>query len=134
MDSGSMPFAQNHYPFASNDNFTKTFPGDFIAEYTGQIRAWFYVLHVLSNALFNSPAYKNVLVSGVLAGNDGRKMSKSFNNYPDPKETLEKYGAEALRMYFFSSAILYGEDANFDEEELKAQTRDYLLPLWNSFK
>jgi len=134
MDSGSMPFAQFNYPFGNSEKFINNFPGDFIAEYTGQIRAWFYVLHVLANAVFDKPAFKNVSVSGVLAGTDGRKMSKSFNNYPDPKLTLEKYGAEALRMYFFSSPLLYGEDANFDEEELKAQTRDFLLPLWNSFK
>lgn len=134
MDSGSMPFAQFHYPFANKERFEQSFPGDFIAEYPGQVRAWFYVLHVLANALFDRPAYKNVLVTGVLAGTDGRKMSKSFNNYPDPKDTLDKYGSEALRLYFLGSPLMSGQDINFNEEDLKAQVREFMIPLWNSTK
>ena len=134
MDSGSMPFAQFHYPFTDKEIFENNFPGDFIAEYTGQIRAWFYVLHLISNALYQKPAFKNVLVTGVLAGTDGRKMSKSFGNYPDPKATLEKYGAEALRLYFLGSVIMRGEDMSFSEDDLRMQTREFLIPLWNIYK
>lgn len=134
MDSGSMPFAQFHYPFTDKARFEQSFPGDFISEYTGQIRAWFYVLHVLANAVFDKPAFKNVLVTGVLAGTDGRKMSKSFGNYPDPKVTLEKYGAEALRLYFLGSVLMHGDDMNFSEDELKAQIREILIPYWNIYK
>ncbi len=134
MDSGAMPFAQFHYPAQNKEKFEHNFPGDFIAEYTGQIRAWFYVLHVMANALFDKPAFKNVLVTGVLAGTDGRKMSKSFGNYPDPKLTLEKYGGEALRLYFLGSTIMTGNDINFSEEELKLQLREFSIPLWNIYK
>lgn len=134
MDSGAMPFAQFNYPSLNKDKFETNFPGDFIAEYTGQIRAWFYVLHVLSNALFDKPAFKNVLVTGVMAGTDGRKMSKSFGNYPDPKQTLEKYGGEALRLYFLGNTIMLGNDTDFSEDELKLQLREFLIPLWNIYK
>lgn len=134
MDSGSMPFAQFHYPFMNTEKFEASFPGDFIAEYTGQIRAWFYVLHVIANAVFEKPSFKNVLVTGVLAGTDGRKMSKSYGNYPDPKETLEKYGGDALRLYLLESPLLQGNDTNFNEDELKMQVREFLIPLWNSYK
>lgn len=134
MDSGSMPFAQFHYPYSNKEKFDDSFPGDFISEYTGQIRAWFYVLHVISNAVFDKPAFKNVLVTGVLGGNDGRKMSKSFGNYPDPKETLEEYGGDALRLYLMSTPLMHGNDANFSEEELKLKVREFLIPLWNIYK
>lgn len=134
MDSGSMPFAQFHYPFVNKEKFEASFPGDFICEYTGQIRAWFYVLHVISNAVFSKPAFKNVLVTGVMSGTDGRKMSKSYGNYPDPKQTLEKYGGDALRLYFMGSPIMMGADINFSEEELQMQTREFLIPLWNIYK
>lgn len=133
MDSGSMPFAQFHYPFVNKEKFDASFPGDFISEYTGQIRAWFYVLHVIANALFDQPAFKNVLVTGVLAGTDGRKMSKSYGNYPDPKATIEKYGGEALRLYFLGSTLMSGNDMNFNEADLRMQTQETLLPLWNIY-
>jgi len=87
--------------------FDKNFPADFIIEYTGQLRGWFYYLHVLSNSLFDSECFKNVVVTGVLAGEDGRKMSKLYGNYPDPKETLEKYGGDSLRMYFLFKSSNY---------------------------
>lgn len=133
LDSGSMPFAQFHYPFEHKERFEESFPGDYISEYTGQIRAWFYVLHVLSNAIFQKPAFKNVLVSGVLAGTDGRKMSKSYGNYPDPKDTIIKYSGDALRLYFLNSPLVSANDMNFSEHDLKMQVREFLIPLWNIF-
>lgn len=133
MDSGSMPFAQFGYPLDRKEHFELNFPGDYISEYTGQIRAWFYVLHVISNAIFDSNAFKNVLVTGVMSGEDGRKMSKSFGNYPDPKKTLEKYGGDALRLYFAGSKIMYGGDTDFSEKELKLQVQEIILPVWNIY-
>lgn len=133
MDSGSMPYAQFHYPFQNKEKFEESFPGDYISEYTGQIRAWFYVLHVLSNAIFDKNAFKNVLVSGVMAGTDGRKMSKVYGNYPDPKETIIKYSGDALRLYLLGSTLMVGNDMNFNENDLKMQVREFMLPLWNTF-
>lgn len=134
MESGSMPYGQIHYPFENKDLFKKTFPADYIVEYVAQIRAWFYTMHVVSNALLEKNSFKNVVVTGVLAGTDGRKMSKSFGNYPDPKDTLEKYGGDALRLYFFSSPIMIGEDTNFNENDLKNQVTTVIFPFWNSFR
>lgn len=132
-ESGAMPYAQDHYPFENEDQFERHFPADFIIEYTGQLRGWFYYLHVLSNALRKSVAFKNVVVTGVLMGNDGRKMSKSYGNYPDPKATIEKYGAEAIRLYFMSSKIMSGEDVAITEEEIREQSR-LLNVLHNSYQ
>lgn len=122
-EAGSMPYGQDHFPFENKEVFENHFPSDFIIEYTGQLRGWFYALHVLSTALRNSHAFKNVAVTGVLAGNDGRKMSKSYGNYPDPKETIEKYGGESIRLYFMSSKIMQGEDTAISEEEIKEASR-----------
>ncbi|HUD20621.1 MAG TPA: isoleucine--tRNA ligase [Candidatus Saccharimonadales bacterium] len=122
-ESGAMPYAQFHYPFENVEEFEKSFPTDFIVEYTGQLRGWFYYLHVLGNALKNSPAFKNVAVTGVLMGTDGRKMSKSYGNYPDPRLTIEKYGAESLRLYFMGSKIMNGEDLSISEDEIREQSR-----------
>lgn len=134
-ESGSMPFAQFHYPFDRKKEFEKDmFPADFIIEYTGQLRGWFYYLHVLAAALFDDRAFKNVIVSGVLAGTDGRKMSKSYGNYPDPKNTLHKYGADALRMYFMNSAIMLGDDASLNEKDIQDSLRKNVLLLWNVVK
>jgi len=133
-ESGSMPYAQWHYPFDKKNDFKKIFPADFIIEYTGQLRGWFYYLHVLSNSLFNSECFKNVVVTGVLAGTDGRKMSKSYGNYPDPKETLEKYGGDAIRMYFLSSPILLGDDMNLSEEDLKNSLKKNVMLLSNIYQ
>lgn len=132
-ESGSMPYAQDHYPFENEKDFEDHFPTDFIIEYTGQLRGWFYYLHVLSTALKKSIAFKNVTVTGVLMGTDGRKMSKSAGNYPDPRGTIEKYGAEALRLYFMNSKIMNGEDIDITEDEIK---EDYKLLniLQNTFK
>jgi isoleucyl-tRNA synthetase len=133
-ESGSMPYAQWHYPFDRKDDFDKIFPADFIVEYTGQLRGWFYYLHVLSNCLFNSVAFKNVIVTGVLAGNDGRKMSKSLGNYPDPKMVLEKYGSDGLRMYFMNSSIMNGDDMNLSEQDIQTVLRKNVMLLWNVYK
>lgn len=130
-ESGSMPFAQWHYPFKRKNELKEIFPADFIIEYTGQLRGWFYYLHVLSNSLFNSAAFKNVIVTGVLAGTDGRKMSKSYGNYPDPKETLEKYGGDAIRMYFLSSPIILGGDMNLNEKDIQNSLRKNVMLSYN---
>jgi isoleucyl-tRNA synthetase len=132
MESGSMPVGQVHYPFENKELFDQTFPADYIIEYVGQIRAWFYYMHVVANAVFKKNSFKNVVVSGVMAGEDGRKMSKSFGNFPDPKETLEKYGGDAIRLYLMSSPIMAGEDMNFSEEDLRNQVLTIINPLWNS--
>ncbi len=133
MDSGSMPFAQLHYPFAQQADFAEGYPADFIVEYIAQTRAWFYVMHVLGVALTGQKAFKNVVTSGVIFGTDGRKMSKTYGNYPDPKLTLDTYGAEAMRWYFATSRLIVGEDINFDEKALRDQLRNYILPLWNIY-
>lgn len=134
MDSGSVPFAEYHYPFENKELFENGFPSDYIIEYVGQVRAWFNVLHRLSTLIFDSRAFTNVICTGVLAGQDGRKMSKSFGNYPDPKEVLEKIGGEALRLYLMGSAIMVGEDMNWSDEVLNDQLKNVLIPLWNTYK
>lgn len=132
VEAGSASFAERHYPFvkAKLDDF---FPPDFIVEYTGQIRAWFYVLHVITNALLGSYAFKNVAVTGVILGTDGRKMSKNFGNFPDPKEMLTKYGGDALRLYLLGAPVMRGEDIRISEEEYRNQVRTFLLTLWNVY-
>ncbi|MEI6462569.1 MAG: class I tRNA ligase family protein [bacterium] len=134
MDSGSVPFAEYHYPFENEEAFNKAFPADFIVEYIGQVRAWFNVLFRLSTLLFDKSPYKNVVCTGVLAGNDGRKMSKTYGNYPDPKEVLEKIGGDALRLYMMSSTIMSGGDMSWSDELLKKQVQNVLLPFWNTVK
>lgn len=133
-ESGSMPYAQLHYPFENKEFFKKGFPADYIIEYIGQTRGWFYTLHVISNALFNKESFKNCIVTGVIMGNDGRKMSKLFKNYPDPKMILQKYGAEAYRLYFMNSVVMVGENINIDEKDIDDCVKNILLPLWNSYK
>ncbi|MFC1624992.1 isoleucine--tRNA ligase [Patescibacteria group bacterium] len=132
IEAGSASFAERHYPFKKMklENF---FPPDFIVEYTGQIRAWFYVLHVIGTALFDINSYKNVVVTGVVLGTDGRKMSKNFGNYPDPKQMLQKYGGDALRLYLMGSSVMHGEDICISEEEYRNQVKNFLLTLWNSY-
>ncbi|OGK15289.1 isoleucine--tRNA ligase [Candidatus Roizmanbacteria bacterium RIFCSPLOWO2_02_FULL_37_19] len=133
IEAGSAPYAERHYPFNKKEKLGDFFPPDFIVEYTGQIRAWFYVLHVISNVLFNSHAFKNVVVTGVILGSDGRKMSKNYGNYPDPRMMLEKYGGDALRIYLMGSSVMRGEDILISEEEYREQLRGLLLPLWNTY-
>lgn len=134
MDSGSVPFAEYHYPFENKEIFEKEPSADFIVEYVGQVRAWFNVLLRLSTMLFDDKAFKNVICTGVLAGNDGRKMSKSFGNYPDPKKVLENIGGEALRLYLMGAPIMSGGDMNWSDELLNEQTKNILIPLWNTYK
>ncbi len=133
-EAGSMSFAQFHYPFENQAKFEKNYPGDYIIEYIAQVRAWFNMMHRLSTALFDSSSFKNVITTGVIAGDDGRKMSKTYKNYTDPKEVLETIGGDALRLYFMNSPLMLGENANFDIQELKNKSRNVLNPLWNSLK
>ena len=132
MEAGSMPFAQIHYPFENQEKFEKNFPGDYIVEYAGQVRAWFQRMHIISTLLFKSRCFNNVIVTGVMAGTDGRKMSKTYKNYPDPKGILTNYGGDALRLYLMGSPLMNAENANFDEVELKNKSRNVINPLWNS--
>lgn len=133
IEAGSAAFAERHFPINKDAKLEDFFPPDFIVEYTGQIRAWFYVLHVISTALFNSHAFKNVVVTGVILGTDGRKMSKNYGNYPDPKELLAKYGGDALRLYLMGSPVMHGEDILISEAQYINQVRGFLLLLWNVF-
>lgn len=134
IEAGSASFAERHFPFNPDIKIEDFFPPDFIVEYTGQIRAWFYVLHVIGTALFDSHAFKNVAVTGVILGTDGRKMSKNFGNYPDPRMMLEKYGGDALRLYLMGSSVMRGEDVIISEEDYRNQIKAYTIPLWNIFK
>jgi isoleucyl-tRNA synthetase len=131
-ESGSMPFAQFHYPFENVEKFEDGFPGDFIAEYVGQVRAWFYYLHAVSVGLFGKNAFKNVIVTGTLAGNDGRKMSKSFGNYTDPNELMDRYSADALRYLLLSSPVLNAEDFALQDKEVADVSRK-LSMIWNMY-
>ena len=133
MDSGSVPFAEYHYPFENKEKYEKNKPADFIVEYVGQVRAWFNVLLRVSTILFDESSFVNALCTGVMAGNDGRKMSKSFGNYPDPKMVLEKYGGDALRLYLMGSPIMKGEDMNVMEEGV-SENYKFLLVYWNCYK
>ncbi len=133
IEAGSAAFAERHYPFEKNLKLEEFFPPDFIVEYTGQIRAWFYVLHVIAAALLESHAFKNVVVTGVILGTDGRKMSKNYGNYPDPKEMLSKYGADALRLYLMGSPVMHGEDIIISQDHYRNQVRSTLLLLWNVY-
>ncbi|EKD65728.1 MAG: hypothetical protein ACD_50C00005G0001 [uncultured bacterium] len=133
IEAGSASFGERHYPFEKNLKLQEFFPPDFVVEYTGQIRAWFYVLHVVANALFDSMGFKNVLVTGVILGTDGRKMSKNYGNYPDPKEMLKKYGGDALRLYLLATPVMNGEDILISEEQYRNQVKGMLLILWNVY-
>ncbi|MGC9671464.1 isoleucine--tRNA ligase [Planosporangium sp. 12N6] len=130
-ESGSMPFAQVHYPFANRDWFEHHYPGDFIVEYTAQTRGWFYTLHVLATALFDRPAFRNCVVHGTLLGSDGRKMSKSLRNYPDVYGVFDSYGADAMRWFLIASPVLRGGDMSVTETGIRDAVRQVLLPLWN---
>ena len=134
LEAGSMPWAQIHYPFENKEKFETNYPGDYIVEYIAQVRAWFNVMHILSTAVFDSNSFKNVISTGVMAGSDGRKMSKTFNNYTDPRQVLQDYGGDALRLYLMGSPLMIGDNANFEESELRTKLRNVLNPLWNSLK
>jgi isoleucyl-tRNA synthetase len=130
-ESGSMPFAQVHYPFENVDWFDSHYPGDFIVEYIPQVRGWFYLLHVLATALFDRPAFRTCVVHGIVLGSDGRKMSKSLRNYPDVYEMFDRYGSDAMRWTLMSSPVLRGGDVVVSESTIRDSTRHVLLPLWN---
>jgi isoleucyl-tRNA synthetase len=132
-ESGSMPYAQIHYPFENQDRFARAFPAEFIAEGLDQTRGWFYTLHVLSTLLYDTPAFKNCVVNGMILAEDGRKMSKSLKNYPDPVSIFESSGADALRAFLINSQVLRAEPLRFSEEGVKQVVRTVLLPLWNTF-
>ena len=131
-ESGSMPFAQLHYPFENKEKFEKNYPADFIVEYVGQVRAWFYYVHAVNTALFGECAYKNVITTGTLAGNDGRKMSKSLGNYTDPNELMDKFSADALRFQLLSSPVLAGEDFALLDKDVSDVARK-LTMIWNVY-
>ena len=132
-DSGSMPFAQVHYPFENSEFFEEHNPADFIVEYIGQTRGWFYMLHVLSTALFDRPAFRNVISHGIVLGSDGQKMSKSLRNYPDVSEVFDRDGADAMRWYLMSSSVIRGGNLVVTEEGIREGVRQLMLPLWNSY-
>ncbi len=132
-DSGSMPFAQVHYPFENTDWFQTHNPGDFIVEYIGQTRGWFYTLHVLATALFDRPAFKTVVAHGIVLGNDGQKMSKSLRNYPDVNEVFDRDGSDAMRWFLMASPILRGGNLIVTEQGIREGVRQVLLPLWNAY-
>lgn len=132
-ESGSMPFAQVHYPFENAEWFDTHFPGDFIVEYVGQTRGWFYTLHILSTALFDRPAFKNCVSHGIVLGDDGQKMSKSLRNYPDVQEVFDRDGADAMRWFLMASPILRGGTLIVTEAGIRDTVRTVLLPLWSTY-
>ncbi|GME79535.1 unnamed protein product [[Candida] boidinii] len=133
-ESGSMPYASKHYPFENADSFKNGFPANFISEGLDQTRGWFYTLTILGTHLFNTAPYKNVIVSGIVLAADGKKMSKRLKNYPDPNIVLNKYGADALRLYLINSPVLRAETLKFKEEGVREVVSKVLLPWWNSYK
>ncbi|KAA9135825.1 isoleucine--tRNA ligase [Microbacterium caowuchunii] len=132
-DSGSMPYAQVHYPFENREWFDTHSPADFIVEYIGQTRGWFYVMHVLSGALFDRPAFTGVSCHGIVLGSDGQKMSKSLRNYPDVSEVFDRDGSDAMRWFLMSSSVLRGGNLVVTEEGIRAGVREFLLPLWSTW-
>ena len=128
---GSMSFAQVHYPFENADWFEHHFPGDFIVEYIGQTRGWFYTMHVLAIAIFERPAFETCVSHGIVLGSDGQKMSKSLRNYPDVREVFDRDGADAMRWFLMSSPILRGGNLIVTEQAIREGVRQVLIPLWN---
>ena len=132
-ESGSMPFAQVHYPFENKEWFEDHYPADFIVEYINQTRGWFYTLHVLAGALFDKPSFQNVIGHGILLAEDGQKLSKKLRNYTEPSEIFDKQGADALRWYFMNSNIVRGGDARISDRGIDEVTRQVMLPIWNAY-
>ncbi|MDF2748642.1 MAG: isoleucine-tRNA ligase, partial [Propionibacteriaceae bacterium] len=132
-DSGSMPYAQVHYPFENADWFEHHYPGDFIVEYIGQTRGWFYTMHILATALFDRPAFSNCISHGIVLGSDGQKMSKSLKNYPDVNEVFDRDGADAMRWFLMSSPILRGGNLIVTEQGIRDGVRQVMIPLWNAW-
>lgn len=132
-DSGSMPYGQVHYPFENEQWFDSHYPGDFIVEYIGQTRGWFYTLHILATALFDRPAFRTCVSHGIVLGNDGQKMSKSLRNYPDVSEVFDRDGSDAMRWFLMASPILRGGNLIVTEQGIREGVRQVLLPLWNAY-
>ncbi len=132
-ESGSMPYAQAHYPFVHKEETEKTFPAEFIAEGVDQTRAWFYYLHAIATATRHDIAYKNVVVNGIVLAEDGKKMSKRLQNYPDPMAMFDKYGADVLRYYLLTSPVMQAENINFSESDLAELQRGIFRMIWNSY-
>ncbi|MCF6336273.1 MAG: DUF5915 domain-containing protein, partial [Spirochaetales bacterium] len=132
-ESGAMPYAQVHYPFENKEWFEKNFPADFISEGLDQTRGWFYTLTILAAALFDKPAFKNVVVNGLVLAEDGKKMSKSERNFTDPKEIIDTFGADALRMFLMNSAVVKGEDLKYSDEGIKDVLKGFIIPFWNAY-
>jgi isoleucyl-tRNA synthetase len=132
-ESGAMPYGQNHYPFENKAHFEAHFPADFISEGLDQTRGWFYTLTVLAAALFDSPAFLNVVVNGLVLAEDGKKMSKSARNYTDPAEVVNAYGADALRLFLMHSAVIKAEDLRYSDSGVKEVLKNVIIPLWNAY-
>ncbi|MBL8026118.1 MAG: isoleucine--tRNA ligase, partial [Fibrobacteres bacterium] len=132
-ESGAMPYGQQHYPFENKEQFELGFPADFIAEGLDQTRGWFYTLLVLSTILFKKPAFKNVIVNGLILAEDGKKMSKRLKNYPAPEYVMENYGADSLRMYLINSPVVRAEDLKFSEAGIKEILKSVMIPFWNAY-
>ena len=132
-ESGSMPFAQVHYPFENKEWFEEHYPADFIVEYINQTRGWFYTLHVLAGALFDTPAFQNVICHGILLADDGAKLSKRLRNYTEPTEMFENQGADALRWYFMSTNIVRGGDTRISDQAIDDVVRQVITPMWNAY-
>lgn len=132
-ESGSMPYAQNHYPFENKEYFEKHFPADFVSEGLDQTRGWFYTLTVLAAHLFEKPAFNNCIVSGLVLASDGRKMSKSLRNYTDPVDAINKFGADAIRLFLIHSAVVKADDLRYSDDGVRDVVKNIILPLWNSY-
>ncbi len=132
-ESGSMPYAQQHYPFENKENFESHFPADFISEGIDQTRGWFYVLTILAAALFDKPAFKNCIVNGLVLAEDGKKMSKSLRNYTDPNKVIEQFGADALRLFLMNSNVVKADDLKYSDEGVRDVLKGILIPFWNSY-
>ena len=132
-ESGSMPYAQNHYPFENKDYFEKHFPADFISEGLDQTRGWFYTLTILATELFDKPAFKNCIVNGLVLAEDGRKMSKSLKNYTDPVEAINKFGADAIRLFLTHSAVVKADDLRYSDNGVREVLKNIIIPLWSGY-
>ena len=132
-ESGAMPYAQNHYPFENKEYFEANFPADFICEGLDQTRGWFYTLTVLAAALFDAPAFENVVVNGLVLAEDGKKMSKSDRNYTDPKDIINQFGADALRLFLMDSAVVRAEDLKYSDEGVREVLKTVIIPFWNAY-
>merc|ERR1719460_662899 len=133
-ESGAMPYAQQHYPYENKDGFEKSFPANFIAEGLDQTRGWFYTLMVLSTRLFNEPAFKNLIVNGLVLAADGKKMSKRLKNYPDPQDVVSRHGADAVRMYMCNSPVVRAEPLKFNESGVRDVVKEVFLPWYHAYR